>query len=114
MSFATACIHSCTEPTEGPWVCAAGVNITETFGPEFGILRRLPCHGAADAPMPCALKRLPTPEEVAEDAAAWERVFAAIARNVCPTCETPLVKQGAARICPKCKALIYRACNPKP
>lgn len=71
------CVHFCGSREK---TCGAGVNVREiTGGPDLGWFIRIPCHKEIEVrggePVPrvsCEKYREPTPEELAEDEAAYE------------------------------------------
>lgn len=113
--------------------CAAGVlyaSVTLDHDPiayrgengrEYTSRRSLPCLPPNAGGATCAARREPTAEEIAEDKASVERVFACLSLGVSPCCEAPLDESHVAtsgrhkgtgpRLCSKCKAFVFHGCG---
>lgn len=63
--------------------------------------------------IPCALRAMPTPEEIAADRAEVERICAAADRGECPTCVKTERRKGGGYVarCPSCPEVSIRACS---
>jgi hypothetical protein len=68
--------------------------------------------------IPCALREMPTAEEIAADRAETERTLAAMERGDCPTCGGKLLRKdhprGFVAWCPKCPDISMRGCRGLP
>lgn len=101
----------------GTCECQAGVDIRATFdGKKAGIFMRMPCVAREDrrgeVEMPCALRQVPTAEQIAQSEKEFDDAFArvklglivALTWRVKPK---PLVDRSEIVECPSCKGNLH-------
>lgn len=114
----SACCQHYTTMHGMPKCCRAGMNYHEVAGPPtFGSFLRLPCitTSMTDRPnvRPCPKYLAETREQIAADVDAFEKVIAALDRDVSACCEAPFTIRGEKRWCSKCGSFVGFFCSPK-